>query len=352
MDTSLPSWLVYCRPGFERDCVEETQAKPVETDENSGYVVLQGKPKLAYKQLAFARQLLRLHGEVSDLPERDRLSPLLAALPATPERFGALYLEVPDTNEGKTLSGFTKRFQPLLEEALREQGRLEDAPAVHPSTGSGRTESLPRLHIFFPDEHRALIASSDPHNSTSALNGIQRVSMASDAPSRSYLKLAEAFEVFLDKKEQALWLKPGMTAVDLGAAPGGWTWQLVQRGLKVIAVDNGPLKGAAAGHPNIKHLRQDGFRFRPQRPVDWLVCDMVEQPQRVAALMTEWFVGGLTQRAIFNLKLPMKKRVAAVNDALNGMRTALNAKGIRYQLEAKQLYHDREEVTIYLARKR
>lgn len=337
---TLPNWLIYCRPGFERDCVEETQAKPVETTENSGFVVLQGKPKLAYRLLTFSRQLLALHAEVNGLPERDRLTPLLAAIPATPERFGALYLEVPDTNEGKTLSGFTKRFQPLLEEALRKDSRLIDDP------------SLPRLHIFFPDNHRALIATSDPHNSAAALNGIQRVSMVSDAPSRSYLKLAEAFEVFLDKKEQAQWLKPGMTAVDLGAAPGGWTWQLVQRGLKVTAVDNGPLKGAAAGHPSIKHLKQDGFRFRPQRPVDWLVCDMVEQPQRVAALMTEWFVNGLTQRAIFNLKLPMKKRVAALHEALNGMRTALNNKGIRYQLEAKQLYHDREEVTVYLARKR
>ncbi len=70
----------------------------------------------------------------------------------------------------------------------------------------------------------------------------------------------------------------------------------------------------------------------------------------VAALMTEWFVGGLTQRAIFNLKLPMKKRVAALNDALNNIRTVLNAKGIRHRLEAKQLYHDREEVTVFLTR--
>jgi 23S rRNA (cytidine2498-2'-O)-methyltransferase len=349
---TLPSWLIYCRPGFERDCVEETQAKPVETTENHGFVVLQGKPRLAYRQLAFARQLLSLHAEIDDLPERDRLTPLLAAIPASPERFSVLYLEVPDTNEGKTLSGFAKRFQPLLEAALREQGRLEDIVAVSPSAGSGRTDILPRLHVFFPDNHRALIATSDPHNSSAALNGIQRVSMASDAPSRSYLKLAEAFEVFLDKKDQALWLKPGMTAIDLGAAPGGWTWQLVQRGLKVTAVDNGPLKGAAAGHPSIRHLREDGFRFRPQRPVDWLVCDMVEQPQRVAALMTEWFISGLAQRAIFNLKLPMKKRVAALNDALNSIRTALNNKGVRYQMEAKQLYHDREEVTVYLTRKR
>ena len=338
MDTSLPSWLIYCRPGFERDCAEETQAKVIEGDENSGFLVLQGKAKLAYKQLTFVRQLLKLHGEVSDLPERDRLTPLLAALPDSPQKFGSLYLEVPDTNDGKMLSGFTKRFQPLLEDALREASRLEDDP------------TLPRLHIFFPDEQRALIATSDPHNSNSALNGIQRVSMVSDAPSRSYLKLAEAFEVFLDKKEQSLWLKPHMTAIDLGAAPGGWTWQLVQRGLKVIAVDNGPLKGAAATHPSIKHLRQDGFKFRPQRAVDWLVCDMVEQPQRVAELMIEWFVAGLTMHAIFNLKLPMKKRVTALHTALDAIRTALNKKGIRYRLEAKQLYHDREEVTVLLAR--
>lgn len=42
--STLPSWLIYCRPGFERDCVEETRAKPIETEDNSGYVVLQGKP--------------------------------------------------------------------------------------------------------------------------------------------------------------------------------------------------------------------------------------------------------------------------------------------------------------------
>lgn len=339
-NTYQQQWLLYCRPGFERDCVEETQAKLILAREHSGYVVVQGKPHLSFGQLAFARQLLHLDAEVVELPERDRLTPLLAAIPHTTKQFSALYLEVPDTNEGKMLSGFTRRFQPLLEEKLRASLRLTDDP------------TLPRLHIFFPDNRQALIASGDPDNSSMSLNGIHRVSMAHDAPSRSYLKLAEAFEVFLDKSEQAQFLKPGMTAVDLGAAPGGWTWQLAQRGLKVTAVDNGPLKGAAAAHPSIKHLRQDGFRFRPQRPVDWLVCDMIEQPQRVAALMTEWFVGGFTQRAIFNLKLPMKKRVVALKDALDGIRSALDAKGVRYRLEAKQLYHDREEVTIYLARKR
>ncbi|MDD5180742.1 MAG: 23S rRNA (cytidine(2498)-2'-O)-methyltransferase RlmM [Gallionellaceae bacterium] len=339
MQTPIPNnWLLYCRPGFERDCVQETQAKQIEAAADSGFVVLQGKPRLAYAQLTFARQLIRVHGEVKELPERDRLTPLLAALPAEPQQFGALWLEVPDTNAGKILSGFTRRFQPLLEAALIKTGRLvEDT-------------TLPRLHIFFPNQQRALIGSSDPHNSAAWPMGILRQKMPHAAPSRSYLKLAEAFEIFLGRQEQEQWLKPGMHAVDLGAAPGGWTWQLAQRGLKIIAVDNGPLKGAAAQHPAIKHLRQDGFRYRPKQQVDWLVCDMVEQPQRVAALMADWVASGLTSRAIFNLKLPMKKRLEALTNALDGVRAVLDAKGIRYRLQAKQLYHDREEVTVFLAK--
>jgi 23S rRNA (cytidine2498-2'-O)-methyltransferase len=339
MNNTIPAdWLIYCRPGFERDCAEETQAKPIEAIEGCGYVLLQGKPRLAYTQLAFARQLIRLHSEIPDLPERDRLTPLLAAITDIPEKYGALYLETPDTNEGKTLSGFTRRFQPLLEAELIKSGRL------------GSEAGPLRLHIFFTNQRRALIGSSDPRNSAATHMGILRLKMPHDAPSRSYLKLAEAFEVFLTQEEQAQWLKQGMTAVDLGAAPGGWTWQLVQRGLKVIAVDNGPLKGAAVDHPAIRHLRQDGFRYRPKQPVDWVVCDMVEQPQRVAALMAEWIATGLSARAIFNLKLPMKKRVAALHAAQEIVRSALEAKGLKYRMAAKQLYHDREEVTVFLAR--
>ncbi|HUX89640.1 MAG TPA: 23S rRNA (cytidine(2498)-2'-O)-methyltransferase RlmM [Gallionellaceae bacterium] len=336
--TKSQQWLLYCRPGFERDCVQETQGNPLEANPNSGFIIIQGKPRLNYEQLTFARQLIALHGEISELPERDRLTPLLTALPDTPEKFGAIWLETPDTNEGKTLSAFTRRFQPLLEEKLRASGRLEDNP------------SLPRLHIFFPDKKRALIGSSDPRNSANAPMGILRMKMPFEAPSRSVLKLAEAFEVFLSAEEKTQWIRQGMHAVDLGAAPGGWTWHLVQLGMQVVAVDNGPLKGVVAEHPSVKHLRQDGFRYRPKNPVDWLVCDMVEQPGRVAALVSDWIASGSTQRAIFNLKLPMKKRVEALAEALAGVREVLDKKGFKYRLQARQLYHDREEVTVFLAK--
>jgi 23S rRNA (cytidine2498-2'-O)-methyltransferase len=336
--TPTAQWLLYCRPGFERDCLQETQASPREANANSGFIIIQGKPRLHYDQLTFARQLVTLHSEISELPERDRLTPLLAAVPDTPAQFGALWLETPDTNDGKTLSGFIRRFQPLLEEKLRAGGRLLD------------DAKLPRLHIFFPDKNRALIGSSEPRNSANAPMGILRMKMPYEAPSRSVLKLAEAFEVFLSDEEKTSWIKQSMHAVDLGAAPGGWTWHLVQLGMQVVAVDNGPLKGVVADHPFVKHLRQDGFRYRPKHTVDWLVCDMVEQPGRVAALVSDWVASGATNRAIFNLKLPMKKRVEALAEALNGIRAVLDKKGFKYRLQAKQLYHDREEVTVFLAK--
>ncbi len=407
--TTPHHWLLYCRPGFEPDCAQEAlrqarQQRPVLAEQpaiiaNSGYVIVAlNEQSLSYRELIFARQLIRLHHTIAVLSERDRLTPILAAIAALPGTFGALWLEVPDTNDGKTLSAFTRRFQPLLEAALREHGKLQDTSknTICPdkttshstglskgdsqvagyepveeghdektadcpqkaSTSSARAEKilpyktshLPRLHIFFPDKSSALIGTSDPHNSAAAIMGIVRQSMPVEAPSRSTLKLAEAIEVFMDRSEQTRLLRQGMTAVDLGAAPGGWTWQLVRRGIRVTAVDNGPMKGALAKHPLVEHLKQDGFKFAPRKTVDWLVCDMVEKPSKVAKLIEEWFAAGWCRHAIFNLKLPMKQRLVALDSALGGIRKRLDEEGINYRMMAKQLYHDREEVTVFLTK--
>ena len=341
-------WLLYCRPGFEQDSSQEAlrQAKlqkpiigveqPTITPD-SGYVtVALNKQSPSFHKLIFARQLIQLHHSITALPERDRLTPILAAIASLPGRFGALWLEVPDTNAGKLLSTFIRRFQPLLETALREQGRLvEDSHAT-------------RLHIFFPDKSTSLIGSSHPHNSAPTLMGIARQKMPTEAPSRSTLKLAEAIEVFMSRSEQARLLRQGMQAVDLGAAPGGWTWQLVKRGIRVTAVDNGPMKGKLAHHPLVQHLKQDGFKYAPRKAVDWLVCDMVEQPSKVAKLISEWFTAGWCKHTIFNLKLPMKKRIEALDSALGGICKHLDEEGINYRMMAKQLYHDRDEVTVFI----
>ncbi len=167
--------------------------------------------------------------------------------------------------------------------------------------------------------------------------------MPAAAPSRSILKLEEALHIFLGGEERKRLLKPGMTVVDLGAAPGGWTWWMARRGLRVIAVDNGALDRRVPGSGDVEHLRADGFAFKPRRRVDWLLCDIVEQPSRIAQLMAAWFKRGDCRRAIFNLKLPMKRR----QEEFQRCRTLIEAglRGRVYSLRFKQLYHDREEVT-------
>src|SRR5262249_28714887 len=157
------------------------------------------------------------------------------------------------------------------------------------------------------DGAHVYIGMSFPPWSSAWPMGIPRIRMPHGAPSRSTLKLAEAFLTFLGERESEL-LRPGIRAVDLGAAPGGWTWQLAQRGLRVIAVDNGPLKGVVAHDPLVTHVRADAFTYWPKRAVDWMVCDVVEQPARIAALVARWIGDSLARRSIFNLKLPMKRR--------------------------------------------
>ena len=174
--------------------------------------------------------------------------------------------------------------------------------------------------------------------------------MPSSAPSRSTLKLEEAITTFLTPEQQKTLIKPGMRAVDLGAAPGGWTWQLVQRQLFVTAIDNGPMDKALMQTEMVEHLKTDAFTYS-QKKVDWLVCDMVEQPHRVSKLISQWFTRKRCKHAIFNLKLPMNKRYEAVKQCEKTLWTALDSTDQDYSLQIRQLYHDREEVTVCILTK-
>src|SRR5262249_48982342 len=144
-----------------------------------------------------------------------------------------------------------------------------------------------RQHVFLVDKDTAYVGTSEPTGGSRWPMGIPRLRMPHAAPSRSTAKLAEALLVFLGDRGEEL-LRPGMRAVDLGAAPGGWTWQLAHRGLKVTAVDNGALKGDVAIDPRVTHVRADGLSWRPRTPVDWLTCDIVLQPSRIAELVAGW----------------------------------------------------------------
>lgn len=348
--------LLYCRPGFEKEGATEIAHQAgslgapgyVRTREGSGFVQFfphdpEGievlSASLSFQDLVFARQVVLATDPLTNLPATDRLTPLLAAIQSLGHRFSACWLETADTNEAKELSSFCRKFGAHLEKALVKSGLLVP--------GNAR---LPRLHLFFLDSGTAHLGVSWADRGSPWHMGIPRLRLPRAAPSRSALKLGEAFLSLLSEAERNERLKGSMRAVDLGAAPGGWSWQLTQRSLLVTAVDNGPMNRELLAQGMVEHIRADGFRYRHRKPVDWMVCDMVEQPARIAALVADWVAEGRARDCIFNLKLPMKKRFDEIERCRDIVEHRLGRARLGYRLRMRHLYHDREEITGYLGR--
>ena len=285
----------------------------------------------------FARQKLLAFAEVALTDASDRIAPVLAALQGRNDGFGTLLVEHPDSTEGRPLSALARSFGNALRRALRDAGHLSPR----------ERDDRPRLHAFFADPQRLWLARSDPADSSPWPLGVPRLRLPGDAPSRSALKLEEALLTLLDPAQRSRWLRAGQHAADLGAAPGGWSWVLARNGVRVAAIDNGRLADSALATGLIEPVRADGFTWQPPRPLDWLVCDMVEQPRRVTRRIGEWFVEGWCRRAIFNLKLPMKKRWQEVRDDLAALHEHTAGAGLQLRHRARQLYHDREEITVF-----
>lgn len=344
---ALDGLLCWCRPGFEPELAAELGERSgalglagyARTERQSGVVLWLGDDgaaldrALPFRDLIFARQKLRILAELSHLDPHDRITPMLAALKGRGV-FGEVWVEHADSEHGRPLAGLARSFANALRRPLRERGVLTatDDP------------SLPRLHVCLLDGTHALLASSRPHDASPWPLGVPRLRSHADAPSRSALKLEEALCTLLDAGERAQLLRPGMRAADLGAAPGGWSWVLSRHGIQVSAIDNGPMADSAMATGLITHQRADGFTWQPTKTLDWMVCDMVEQPRRVATRIGEWFANGWCRQAIFNLKLPMKKRWLETTLCLDLVQQHA---GRALNIRARQLYHDREEITVF-----
>jgi 23S rRNA (cytidine2498-2'-O)-methyltransferase len=348
------SLLLYCRPGFEKECAADIQQQMdtaqvqgyIKAKPDSGYVFFMLHDALEMDALnrafnfhaqIFARQCILADDIVKDLPVDDRITPLCERLASWQMQFCEVWLETPDTNDGKEVSAFCKKFTAPFEIALKKRGWINP-------------HSEWRLHAFFLSSAAVYLGVSSIHNSAAMPMGIPRLHMPRSAPSRSTLKLEEAFKIMLSEHEREKYLRNGMSAVDLGASPGGWTWQLVQRGLRVIAIDNGKMDQALMDSGLVEHVRADGFVYTPPKPVDWLLCDMVERPLHIARLMARWLVDGHCRHAVFNLKLPMKQRYAMVMDCRELIASELARAGLNGEIRMKQLYHDREEITCIVLR--
>ena len=355
--------FLHVRQGFEddarQDLLDQTGSLPVSSTHHpvkplSAYVLLalDKSPSLverrnvSFDSLVFTRQLIWVVDQLELPATGDRITPIMGViteklLPMSGgNAFSELSIETPDTDHAKELSRFCKALTRPLEHALNKARLLPK--------GKGAAH-LPRIHIVLLSNSKVLIGLSDVDNSSPWTTGIPRLRFPHDAPSRSTLKLEEAFLLFLGREEIKKSLKAGMTAVDLGACPGGWTYQFVKRDIKTIAVDNGSIAPSLMQTGLVTHLAEDAFKFQPLRPVDWLVCDVVEQPRKITELVLQWLTRRHCKFAIFNLKLPMKRRHEEVRSCLDHLRKTCTRDGLILKIKAKQLYHDRKEITVFAA---
>ena len=222
--------------------------------------------------------------------------------------------------------GLSRRAKTAAEEAFaRVKGRMSRVAklAVHGRPAAGPARGF---FAYLPTFDQAFV-------SREAVAGGQR-RMADDpqAPSRSYLKVEEAYGL-LGREPQA-----GETVVDLGAAPGGWSYSAAKRGASVVAVDNGPLKGGGL-HAGITHKAEDAFKYVPAEPAAWLFCDMVEDPDRITDLLGRWLDEGWCRRFVVNLKFGR-------HDPLRVLRRTEELRPRCSLLRARHLFHDREELTL------
>jgi hypothetical protein len=152
-------------------------------------------------------------------------------------------------------------------------------------------------------------------------------------PSRAYRKLEEAFQ-WMGAAPQV-----GETVVDLGAAPGSWTLMAARRGARVIAVDRAPLAADVACAEGVTAVTGNAFTYEGPGPVDWLLSDVVCEPERALALVGAWL-----PRAR-NLVVTMKFKGRDGYGALDSLGPLL-ARSTASFARCKQLAHNKNEVTV------
>ena len=336
--------LALCRPGFEGDAAAELSARAAASDTwghartraDAGLLeFFPGDDPLALLQepafasVVFPRQFCAAGEACEDLPPGDRISPLLEGFDIA---VCDAVVETADGDAHRPLGRLTKQLAGSPPGALKQRGLLVDRT---------RAAAPSRFRYGHAGVARTVTANALERGARRR----RAPAPGQGAPSRSAARSQEALLRFLTEHEIHMQLGDRATAVDLGAAPGGWTWVLRQQGARVTAVDNGPLAPALASDPYVEHLRADAFTYQPRKRVDWLVCDVVDKPARVVELMARWLRREWARRAIFNLKLPMKRRWAAVEDAEVRFRRTLGGAADDWDLQIRQLCHDREEVT-------
>ena len=208
--------------------------------------------------------------------------------------------------------------------------RLDQRPEKLAETGD-RPQATNHRPLAF------LGLSPATHNISDWAGGVRRFRREPEQVSRAEFKMLEALEAF------RIELPAGGVALDLGAAPGGWTRVLRQKGQYVTAVDPAELHPRFAADRGVRHKRMTAEAYLRERPdtFDLLTNDMRMDARNSARLMNA-FANFLYPHGEALMTLKLGKTAAALDPACAILRE-------RYAIiHMRQLFHNRNEVTIHL----
>lgn len=195
------------------------------------------------------------------------------------------------------------------------------------------------LSVVVGEGNAYLGVSLASQNLSNWAGGVHRFARDEGQISRAEFKLLEALAVF------EIALPARGTALDLGAAPGGWTRILRQKEQYVTAVDPAELAPALRRDSGVRRIGQtaEAYLADDPDPFDLIVNDMRMDGRDSARLMVAYakclYPGGAV---IMTCKLPEEGRTAVIDHSFNILRTSYQIAG------ARQLFHNRSEITLYL----
>jgi 23S rRNA (cytidine2498-2'-O)-methyltransferase len=336
-----------CRGGYEDALARELGRAGAGAHERRPGLVLADVPEGVRPDPAFSSQTLpgvvRVPGEsVAKLARAafEAAAPLLDAS----EGAWVLHGYVPEAAELAGLASraqlVSKEFLGLVKEKLRRAHRRMQPPSLPPPASRG--EGLRVLQVAVTGRDEAFVSYAECRLHATGLghepspDPLGRPAIADDrtAPSSAFKKVEEAYLLLGEAPRE------GETVVDLGAAPGGWSYTALRRGARVTAIDRAELLPPVAAHERLTHLRKDAFAWEPAERADWLLCDAIAVPERSIGLLDRWLEKGWCRRFVVNVKFKGTEDYGQVEK----LRAVFARRGVA-RVRVKQLGADKNEVT-------
>ena len=339
--------LVSCDPEFANVALQElreivpTMDAPVWVDDGIALctprltfaalaALIQEKSPIFIRHLAPVQRELSLHGEATDV---EAMADAVCALA------GSLDPQQTFAVQARFLSDMPRPYRKFtVNETLSARLSAQTGAVMECKTPAQVVSLLCTLDTVYVG------LSYTTQNRSAWPGGAHRFKRDDAQISRAEFKLLEARDVF------GLEFPSGGKALDMGAAPGGWTRVLRQLGLRVVAVDPADMDARFRHDPNVTHIARTIEAFLPsvKTRFDLIVNDMrMDADESVERMLqaSKCLLPGCL--AIITLKLP--HTLDSRRDTLGDVRQALGRLARDYcMLGARQLYHNRSEVTVAL----